>query len=285
MCTGQLKKFLRWIDRILFTEIYAVDIYYWFISFFLKPKIEVKRTRLINNKIKFNAWVPEVPDIDVKSFDLPQGGPVFVRDLNLNVNAVITDYPYKVGFCSVRKLFIEDILIKINKPVLNVISVVRSYTLGFYPRIRKPDASELIFQANVKEIAEKDVHLEKKLRVTEEILEICPYDRSVPVKKLIGLPVVRKPSAKSYFSLEEMEKFRKALAHHNNTKFYNVIIKNIYDRFYPEMYSSVSLRAQGNALLCFLKPESHLAKPKSAYYYIIGERKDTGAPIQALVLM
>lgn len=211
---------------------------------FLEPEFqEINPTYVLIRNLSFQ---PEIRFKELQKFD----NLVKWKSLNLNFTLIFRDYPIKF-LISLKKFAREQIFLKIFD--------------------------------NVKAFDEKTINLVKKIKVTEEIIQILPYTKSLKKEKLFKLPIARSPLYKSYFRDSEIKRFREELAAQNKTRWSNVEIVEIYDKFNMKLFSDIRQTSSSKNLLCFPNFSNADIKIDSDFYYlIIGKRRDTNEMVKAL---
>jgi len=168
---------------------------------------------------------------------------------------------------------------------LNFITVFRDYNLKFFSNLKCFLKEQLLLKKTdkVKYFEEKQINIAKKIKVTEEIIQILPYSRKVQKQKLFRIPIARSPLYKSYFSESEMKRFREELAQQNKTRWSNIEIFEIYDKFNVKLFSDIRQTSESKNLLCYPSFSNADMKIENDFYYlVIGKRRDTGELVKAL---
>jgi hypothetical protein len=176
-------------------------------------------------------------------------------------------------------------LIKWKSENLSFIMVFRDYPLKLLTNLNFIEKGKLVLNTEnlVKYFTDKQVNIAKSVKVFEEILQVLPYTKKIKRQKLFRLPISRSPLYKSYFSTAEMKKFREELAAQNNTRWSNVEIYEIYDKFSVKLFSDIRQTSSSRSLLCYPSfSNAELNENIDFYYLIIGKRKDTDQLVKAL---
>jgi len=161
----------------------------------------------------------------------------------------------------------------------------RNYPLGFSNKLNFLEKSKikLNISKKLKEFIEKQINIAKKIKVFEEILEISPYTKKINRQKLFRLPIGRSPLYKSYFPDAQMKKIREDLAIQNKTRWSNIEIIEIYDKFNSNIFSDIRQTSTSKNLMCYPSFSNADIKIKEELLYlIIAKRRDTGELIKGL---
>lgn len=279
---GAAKKTL--IYRILkCLHIFLKNIYY----FLLKPLTG------LSVSVKENDF--KTLQVDFKSFDGLASDPPVFKELNPTyVMVKEKKFDYKVNVKDLEnsiKIELPDIRymtpitnkIKWINPNLDSCRAVRNYPLSLEPNFHKLDADKIILKIpHVSSLDYSNIRLAEKVRVIEEIITMFPYIKKPEKSLLFKVPVIKSPLFKSYFSQEDMDKFRETLAVQNKVKKTNVRILNIYDKFSIELFSSIKQEGNTKNLICYLNSKLTTFDKNKFYYLIIGQRKDNQVTIKSL---
>jgi len=168
---------------------------------------------------------------------------------------------------------------------LNFIVIFRDYPIKFLSNLQQFAKEKILLKIfdKVRSFDEKQINLAKKIKVTEELLQILPYTKNVNKQKLFRLPIARSPLYKSYFSDSELKKFREELAAQNQTRWSNVEIMEIYDKFNMKLFSDIRQTSASRNLLCYPNFSNADMKVDGDFYYlIIGKKRDTNELVKAL---
>lgn len=237
---------------------------------FFKPKVKINSLNYKEFILTFNESILEFQEPDLLELNQIY---VLIRNLKFHPEVKIIEMQQFKN------------LIKWLTVNLNFILILRDYSLKF-TTIVKEFAREKVFlkyKVMLNYLESKKINIAKSIKVTEEIIHVKPYTRRLAKQKLFRLPINRSPLYKSYFSSEELKKLREELAVQNNTRWSNVEILEIYDKFNSKLFADIRQASGSKNLLCYpsftnadLKPENDM------YYLIIGKRRDTGEPVKAL---
>jgi len=170
-----------------------------------------------------------------------------------------------------------------------------SITQRSYPLAITPDSNNMktedvcIKKPNANAFSEKEVNINKSVKVFEELLEIMPYTRAISRKNLFNFPIARSPLYKLHFTRGEIKAFREELAIQNKTVWTNVEVVEIYDKFNSNLFNNIKQIPNSRNLMFYpdisnarMKAGS-LQKPDISFYYlIIGRKKDTSEFVKAL---
>lgn len=211
---------------------------------------------------------------------------VEIDDFSVNFNEGVLETPLPAlnklsdTYVLIRKLFFNSevkmntmqhftSLLKWKELNLQCSTALRDYPLGF--------------SADVNEINYPEIHLSEDIKMQEEIVQVLPYVRKIQAKRLFGVPFIKKPVYKSYFSKEEMKSIREKVAEQNKTGWLNIEIFEVYDKFHYNFFFSVKQIQGSKELECYPNPECRDKTPKTVAYLIIGRKRDTGEPIKAII--
>jgi hypothetical protein len=214
--------------------------------------------------------------LEFKEPEFQEINPTYVLIRNLKFQ------PAKIKFKDLPKF---ENFVKWKSSNLNFTLVFRDYPLKFLSNLKKVAREKLLLKIpdKIKAFDEKQINITKKIKVTEELLQILPYSRKLNRQKLFRLPIARSPLYKSYFPESEMKKFREELALQNKTRWSNVEILEIYDKFHVKLFSDIRQTSGSRNLLCYPNFSNADMKIDSDFYYlIIGKRRDTGELVKAL---
>ena len=168
---------------------------------------------------------------------------------------------------------------------LNFIVILRNYTLKFFLNLKNLSRKIILINIpnKVRAFDEKQINIAKSIKVTEEIIQILPYTRVLNKQKLFRFPISRRPLYKSYFPDSEMKRFREELAIQNKTRWTNVEILEIYDKFNVKLFSEIKQTSGSKNLLCYPSFSNADMKIDNDFYYlVIGKRRDTSELVKAL---
>ena len=168
---------------------------------------------------------------------------------------------------------------------LNFTMIFRDYPIKFLLNIKQFAREKISLKLfdKVRSFNEKQINLAKTIKVTEELLQILPYTKNLNKQKIFRLPIARSPLYKSYFSDSELKKFREELAAQNQTRWSNVEIMEIYDKFNMKLFSDIRQSSASRNLLCYPNFSNADMKIDSDFYYlIIGKKRDTNELVKAL---
>lgn len=166
---------------------------------------------------------------------------------------------------------------------LNINTAVRDYNTTPGRGLRVFETAGVSLKSNgTRQIPACDMELERRLRVTEEIISISPYIKSKNDSFLYSLPIAKVPVSKSYFPENQMAHFREVLAAQAKTDKRNIEITSIFDKFDINLYQSIKQDPKSQKLLCFPTMKKTSANSENMYYLIIGHRRDNKTPVKAL---
>ncbi|MEI8389784.1 MAG: hypothetical protein WCG23_07840 [bacterium] len=232
------------------------------------PQIKSKDFKDFYTKIRFNA-------LEIKEPELREINPTYalIRNLKIHPEIRLKELPKFENFVKWKNLN------------LNLITILRDYPLKFISNLKQFSRENILIKISNKINAfdEKQINITKKIKITEELIQIAPYSKTLQKQKLFKLPIARSPLYKSYFPESEMKKFREELATQNQTRWSNVEIWEIYDKFNMKLFSDIRQTSGSKNLLCYPNFSNADIKIEDDFYYlIVGKKRDTGEIIKAL---
>jgi hypothetical protein len=174
-------------------------------------------------------------------------------------------------------------IIKWTTIELSFITQCRKYLMPILAEIKILLNTDLNFGTNVRQINPDEIELDRRVRTTEEIIELFPYVRSAKRSLLYKIPIFKKPVYKLYFSDSQINNFKEALANKAKTRKTNIEIISIYDKFNLENYSGIKQDSENKGLYCYLNTRTTASHSSEMYYLIIGQKKDTKEVIKTLI--
>lgn len=282
-----LSRILNFIYKLLKAEISLKKLYFFLTNKFteLKPNINTYNFDNLNN---LNKNIKNL-EIDIKNINVKKFNRLYVlikqKDIKYNVNLNNSIDLSKFNFPSIK----EILLIYYNmvrwrySDFFGYIIQLRDYILLLTTKINLILSQEFSIKTEIKlnKLDKDEIELDRKIRTTEEIIEICPYIHSTQKKILYKIPVIKTPLYKSYFSEEYITEFKETLAKQGKTRKSNIEIINIYDKFNLSNYSSIKQDSKGKNLICYLN-EQYKINDNDLYYLVIGSRRDNKEIITAL---
>ena len=262
--------FMKNIFKKTFQKIFYNRFYFKILSKFTKLNAETKNYKFNDFKVNYQTY-----DLEFKQPEFREMNPTYVFIRNLKFHP-------EVKF-QLLKAF--DNLIKLKNLDLNFVMILRDYPLKFFTNLKQIPKERIFLKIKktINSFSEKQINIAKKIKVTEEIIQILPYTKKVKKQKLFKLPIERSPVYKSYFPESEMKRFREDLARQNQTERFNVEITEIYDKFSMKLFSDVKQTSRSKNLLCFPSfSNSDIKINNDLYYLIIGKRRDTNELVKAL---
>lgn len=177
--------------------------------------------------------------------------------------------------------------IKWNSTKVNFIISSRKYSLDLASQVKLKQILDLKITKKLKTsaIPKKEIDINLKLTVTEEMIALAPYIRAFSKKKMFSFPVIKRPVYKSYFSKEETDFFREKLAKVGKTKRTNIELINIYDKFNRELYSSIKQDAETGNIVCYLSDKNPQTTDDKFQYLIIGKKRDDNTMVNTLTAL
>ncbi|MEI7474979.1 MAG: hypothetical protein WCK67_09400 [bacterium] len=273
------------VNKILNQPIKTSDLY----IYMLKKAMPLSTTVNNENVLKFSFEIKNEDSIK-KEINIKKLNPsyVLIRNKSTEIKTQTNEYKPSANFKTPLIRRIEQGLIKLKWNYVNFsfITAVRTYNLELFAAINNPESENAFkkISCNLKEIDKKHFNLHYKAKIFEEILEMSPYLKSLSVKNISTLPIIKEPLMKSYFSFSDFDKFREALSLQNDTRKSNVEVSKIYDKLYIQLYQNIKPDDEGKNLLCYPSEPVNNNKKSKLYYLITGKRKDNGEPIKALLL-
>lgn len=278
--------YLNRIYQILNYQISIKKILFLIVKAFTTPKTYINKLDIKDN-IKTNELNIEVQNLQFKSL------PTFIvlwREetinfiLNFNKNTEFFKFSHpKINLSP----SILDFLVWKNI-LLNFDSILRKYPVHFLTKTNFLDKNLLVINKTneTNKIDESLIELNRKLRVTEEIVEIYPFIHTEKSQKLAFIPIIKKPLFKSYFSEEEINLFKELLAKQGKTNKINVEITSIYDKFSLDIFSSIKQDVSTKNLICHLNQNlKSNTQNNKMYYLVIGTKKSDNSTIKTVVPM
>lgn len=262
--------FKKTSEKIKPKKIFYNRFYFNILSVFTGLNAEINALKFDNQEINYNNYA-----LDFKEPVFIELNPTYVLIRNLKF------HPEEV---KIQNLKMFDNLLKWKSITLNFIMILRDYPLKFFINLKQITKERIFLKTKniIKFLTEKQINIAKKVKVTEEILQILPYTQEVNKQKLFRLPIERSPLYKSYLSEQEMRRFREELALQNQTSRSNVEITEIYDKFNMKLFSDVKQTSRSKNLLCFPNFLNRDLQINDLYYLLIGKRRDTNELIKAL---
>ncbi|EKE04277.1 MAG: hypothetical protein ACD_20C00090G0017 [uncultured bacterium] len=277
---------LKLVYRLLTTEISLKKIY-----FFLLAKITGLRANTYTynvNKFPYKIRLLEAGKQNVKLKELK---PTYVLlrqkviECKVNLNSLVDCV--KIELPKVIEIPPIYTMIKWNHNKLSVIIQCRHYLLGLSANINlilNQDFS-LKTQSKVNKIDEDLIELDRRVRTTEEIIELSPYVRKAKKTALYKIPIVKTPLYKLYFTESQLEHFKDILSKQRKTRKSNIEIVSIYDKMNIDYYASIKQDQDRKNLICYLNNKPAMTSNETMYHLIIGRTKDTQEVIKALALL
>lgn len=166
-------------------------------------------------------------------------------------------------------------LIKWLSVNLNFILIFRDYPLKFTAKLIKLSEDFILLSAEIKMNAfdSRQINIVKKIKVTEEIIRLMPYTRKLKKQKLFRVPISKSPLYKSYYSDEEIKKFKEDLASQNNTRKSNIELLDIYDKFNPKLFADIRQTSGTRNLLCYPSFTNADVNPEKKYVLSFNRKK------------
>ncbi|OGI01700.1 MAG: hypothetical protein A2Y25_06440 [Candidatus Melainabacteria bacterium GWF2_37_15] len=222
----------------------------------------------------FSGLRTKINTADIKNFDVRFKDKDFLERPDVTMNELNPTYVLirNLVFHPEIKLNIMQSfksLLKWNELNLYYSVVLRNYFLGF--------------EANTNKFDYSDIHLDKNIRINEEIVQVLPYVRKVNNKKLFKFPFIKRPIHKSYFSREQMKDLKEKIAAQNKTGWTNIEIFEIYDKFHYNFFSNIKQIPGGKELECLPNISTLDQFPETMFYLVIGRKRDTGEPVKAII--
>ncbi|OGI21217.1 MAG: hypothetical protein A2287_06725 [Candidatus Melainabacteria bacterium RIFOXYA12_FULL_32_12] len=277
---------LTFIYRLLLTEISLKKIY-----FFLLRKLTGLKT-IVHSHI-FSEFPNTINLLDLHSKDIKtkELNPIYVlirqKTIECKINFNNIKDSLKINLPGIHEIPPIYTMIRWRHTDLSVITQCRSYLLGLSAKINlilNQDFS-LKTEIKVKKIDEDAIELDRRVRTTEEIIELSPYVRKAKKGTLYKIPIIKKPLYKLYFTDDQMNDFKEILAKQAKTRKTNIEIVSIYDKLNIEYYSSIKQDQDRKNLICYLNNKLDIINNKVMYHLVIGRKKDSQEVIKSLALL
>jgi len=277
--------YLNLIYKVLMYEISIKKIFIFLLKKALKPKINVNKFEINNDfSVTNNEVLYNFDNIETKTLSstiIVWQDKLFKFNINLNADG---------GFFRVK---IPQIILS---PAINTLLIWRNtdlklntlqrlYPIKLFTKINSFSKQDLNIQKyqKINKIDQNLIELDRRLRITEEIVEITPYIKFEKSNRLSRIPITKKPLYKSYFTEAHLNIFREALALQGKTKKINIEIVSIYDKFSIENFSSIKQDPSAKNLICYFNPKPKDINTNKMYYLIIGTKKNDNTTIKAIV--
>ena len=155
---------------------------------------------------------------------------------------IITNKTPSLVDALVIRNFTEELfkLIKIRNSQMSFLCIPRKYDVYLNTALITSSES-LIFEAKVQKISKKEIHISHNLKTIEELIELSPYTKKIPITKVLQIPITKYPIKREKFSEEQLELMRTKLAIQAKCKKYSMSIENIYDKFPVGLYDEIKL--------------------------------------------
>ena len=241
-----------------------------FLSNFYKYKATVNSLEYEDFPVEFNDDALKIKEPVYKKFN-----PVYVLVRFLNFQPIV-----KLNEMQQFKNLIKWLFVNMDFMV-----VFRDYPLELVTKLNKYDKEKVALKVErkLKFLEQKQINISKNIKITEEIIHVQPYTRSVKKQKLFRLPISRTPLFKSYFSSEQLRQIREDLAKQNDTRWSNVEILEIYDKFNSKLFADIKQTSGSRNLLCYPSyTNAGMDIEDKMYFLIIGKRRDTGELVKSL---
>lgn len=274
------------IYRLLTTEISIKKIY-----FFLLARITGLRTATHVCTVNKFPYKIRLLDAGKQNIKLKELKPTYVlvrqKVIECNVNLKSLIDRVKIELPKVIEVPPIYTMIKWNHNNLSVITHCRHYVLGLSAKINlilNQDYS-LKTELHVNKIDEDLIELDRRIRITEEIIELSPYTHKAKKSALYKIPIVKTPLYKLYFTEGQLDYFKEVLSKQSKTRKNNIEIVSIYDKLNIDYYASIKQDQDRKNLICYLNSKPGMMDNKTMYHLVIGRTKDTQQIIKALALL
>lgn len=163
----------------------------------------------------------------------------------------------------------------------------RKYNVALSVKSRKKTYQEIHLPRKAKTIKIRyaDIEIRKKIKTTDEIVQLMPYVKNLEKKKLYRIPIIKIPVSKSYFSIQEMDRFKSEMAKQSGTRKSNIEVLTIYDKFNFSIYSELIPSSKDNSIACYPSFKAEKITNDDLYYLILGRKINTKKPIKSLIKM
>lgn len=275
---------LKFLYNLFTAEIRFKKIYYFLLAKLTGLKA-YPREHAFN---KFRIKIRDSASLSYKQAVIREFNPLYVlvREKKITYQVNFNENPehFKILLPNIQTMQPVHTMIKWKTSNFSIYTIYRNYPLKLAANLKSFTGRDVALNTapRVNKVDNDKIELERRLRVTEEIITIRPYIRPVSRKKLYDIPVTKKPLYKSYFHEDEMIELREALAKQNKTRRSNVEISQIYDKFNIDIFSSVKHDSNTKNLTCYLNNKPVRFNEEKTYLLIIGNRRDNKIPIKAL---
>ena len=231
-----------------------ISLYYGFLRLFFDYDIGVyafKSPKVPINKLKnFNNFAP----VKVRELDMPEFS---VTATNFSNPQIIAYSAPLLNNMAVLHNLEEEFLnsLKINNPTMQFLCVSRAYAPEIEMTIMRHFV-DIAFDFKTHKAAHKSIYISHSLKTIEELLELEPYMRKFPIKKLLEVPVSKYPVKKEKFSTAQLESMTTRLAIEAKCKKYSMTLENIYDKFPQGLYKEVTLE-RDTSVSCIFENQPH----------------------------
>lgn len=266
-------------------------------------EISIKKTflyllkKLVKPKVKVNhAQVPDLPILESSEIPLcfdkfvfkALKQPIIVwqqKNLTDNVKINSGESLFKIKTPLIKLTPAINTIIRWRNSELNFQVIQRNYPVNFFTKLNTLHREDLIINKvfKSKSIDRNIIELDRRLRVTEEIVEITPYVRCEKSSKLLKIPIIKKPLYKFYFSQAQVNYLKELLASQNKVSNINIEIISVYDKFSVENFSSIKQDNTSKNLICYLSPKQKDLNEDKMYYLVIGKKINIGKALKSIV--
>jgi len=205
-------------------------------------------------------------------------------DIKHNLNVMFTSLYFKTDLSVIRYIEPVHTQLRWKTQDISIFLTQRSYPLSLGVNIQCLNDSDIAVKnkAKIEIIDYNDIKIHKKLRIIEEIIQIDPYVRNLSKKKLLKIPITKKPVYKAYFSSAEMNKFKEIYAKTAKINKEFIQISLIYDKFNLDNYSSIKQDSANQNLYCYPIEKQVELTQDNLSFLILGSRLDNKVTIKFL---
>lgn len=268
----QIKNHIKKLVIKVFYMVYFKFIRYYhkFLSIFLPFKKGMISINFSETPVKIKDDALDLPEINLNRLYPTY---VFIQKL---------DFHPKLNLHKMKefKSLLKWKVLNLDYPL-----VMRNYPLKFSSaqKVFKKEKLKLRVPPKLLCVEKGDFYIPGSLGTYEEIVTVMPYVKKGDKRKFIKVPLIKEPLIKHCFSREEIKNLREKIAQQNKTSWVNIQIFEIYDKFCPNLYVNIRQASGSKSLECYLSSISENKNPKKNYYLVIGQRRDNGQSIKAIV--
>ncbi|MDD3594462.1 MAG: hypothetical protein PHX18_07535 [Candidatus Gastranaerophilales bacterium] len=171
--------------------------------------------------------------------------------------------------------------IKIRKEPVKFSCIARFYNTVLQNACNPPIKKEIGFSPKLTRLKAKDICIANSIKTVNEILEVEPYTKKFPQKRIMELPVKKYPVKEETLSKTQLDSLRTKLAIQAKCKKYSISIENIYDKFPKDYYTNITPKKDYNMVECSI--DSSNKDAQGLQLLVTGRRKYDPQLIKTLV--